>query len=486
MYSVLSRVLNVALTNQNMISEEDATHVRTWWLSLANRTTDAKKILSVAHLLEDQEERTIAACRKGFLQRETLNLLIEETILPRWKQGLPKLVQIADQMLPRAHVVPRFNKFDEIEKAVKQMQEGLALKPEDELSKTLPTKLTKPKPSASRQPQNPLPGDNTPPGQSIDPENTLDLGSMEFFPKNPNGIGPASTIGVSTPNAIQRSPYDLLGPGTKLGRCVLAELLGEGANGKVYRAVHQTLNISVAIKVLKQNDQNEIHAKMLQRFQREAQSLARLNHPNILRILDFDMKPLPHLVLEYVEGWSLTELIQQSGSLRFDRALQIALDAANGLNAAKNMGIVHRDIKPANMLLSRDGKLKLADFGLALKVDADQDSYKEPIGTVSYISPEQIQSPNKVDHRSDMYSLGASLYHAVTGRVPFITKNPFEGMMMHLQAAPVPPHEIAPQVPIAVSDDQPAWPDDEYAFRFDGRNECYERSDRSWIGSEET
>src|SRR5262249_626153 len=147
-------------------------------------------------------------------------------------------------------------------------------------------------------------------------------------------------------------------------------------------------------------------------LKREAQVLARLNHPNIVRVWDYEDHPkYPCLILELIEGLSLGELIEQSGRLRLNRATDLILQSAEGLAAAHKLGVIHRDVKPANILIGKDGIAKVADFGLAflstrelLETEEQTPDPKGVVGTPAYMAPEQFLAPAKVDHRSDIYS----------------------------------------------------------------------------------
>jgi serine/threonine protein kinase len=161
------------------------------------------------------------------------------------------------------------------------------------------------------------------------------------------------------------------------------------------------------------------------------------------------------MVLEYVEGMSLAELILQSGRLRLDRALRIILQVAEALAAAHRLGVVHRDVKPGNILVTKDGQAKLADLGLAVivgKQNAPVTPTTGMAGTVAYMSPEQAGSAMAVDHRSDIYGLGATFYHAVTGQMPFTGRSAMEVMLKHAQEPPVPPHQLATDLDPAASE----------------------------------
>lgn len=263
-----------------------------------------------------------------------------------------------------------------------------------------------------------------------------------------------SSVG-STLIASDRESAKRVAPavGTVLGKCLLMEQAGRGSSCIVYRAIHNTLKVQVAVKVLLPWTFDD--PSQLQGFvEGEAQLLARLNHPAILRILDFDQeKGHPYLVLEYVDGLTLSQLIAQSGALQPKAALKITKQLAQGLDYARKHGVIHRDIKPGNILLSRDGQAKIADLGLA-KVTSDEQSAPTlnndaPIvGTPAYISPEQVLADKAVDFRSDIYSLGASLFEAVTGSRPFEAPTPLDLMLKHV-------HEEAPSADQFIPDLHP-------------------------------
>jgi hypothetical protein len=244
--------------------------------------------------------------------------------------------------------------------------------------------------------------------------------------------------------------------GMSLGKCLLTEEIGRGGSSVVFRGLHRALGIPVAVKVLLGGSPAESRVQTL--FRREARLLARLNHPNIIRVLDFeDEGAFPYLVLEYVEGLSLGELIQQSGRLQSDRAVDLFLQVCRGLSFAAEAGVIHRDVKPQNILLARDGAAKVADLGLAQVVEGRLNGQFQSnlstamlVGTVAYMSPEQAAG-SRLDHRSDIYSLGATLYHAVTGRVPFRGKAPTQVLLKHASEPPTPPHLVAPHVSAALS-----------------------------------
>jgi serine/threonine protein kinase len=271
-------------------------------------------------------------------------------------------------------------------------------------------------------------------------------------------VSPDTTVVIRAPGADRpaATPADaVLTAGTVLGKCVLHERIGRGSSGIVFRGVHQTLKIPVAVKVLHiDGDDQDVR----RRLRAEARLLARLNHPNVVRVWDFDdAGEFPYVVLEYVQGLTLADLMNQSGRLLTPWAARVIGQVAEGLAAAEKIGIVHRDVKPANILLARDGTAKLADLGLAMMISGRISTLNQPrqrealAGTVAYMAPEQADAAADVDFRADIYALGATFYHALTGRMPFTGRSPVEILRRHATMPPEPPHEIVPDVPPAAS-----------------------------------
>ncbi len=230
----------------------------------------------------------------------------------------------------------------------------------------------------------------------------------------------------------------------------LVQKIGRGAMGTVYKAIHKGLHRVVAIKILRRDlvaDKTQI-----ERLKREAQLLADLDHPNIVRAFDAgESNGFPYLVMEYVEGDTLREYIAKSGTLGDEEALRITRAMADALEKARRMGVVHRDVKPGNILISKSGTPKLMDLGLAKgPLDPGLTQHGATVGTPQFMSPEQAESPDKADTRSDIYSLGASLYAMVTGRPPFEGSTLAEIIMKVMSQQPVPPRvrnvEVSPEV----------------------------------------
>jgi serine/threonine protein kinase len=249
-----------------------------------------------------------------------------------------------------------------------------------------------------------------------------------------------------------------LAVGDTVGRCLLTEPLGRGSSSAVFRALHQGLNVSVAVKVL-QFDAGVAPHHAYEQLRTEARLLAQLSHPHIVRVLDFEEDPAqPYLVLEMIEGPSLSELIRQSGRLSLERTCEVIGQTADGLAAVWELGAVHRDVKPGNILLTRGGAAKLADLGTAVLLEDlasgdELEATTDPVsGTAAYLAPEQFLAPSTVDRRADIYALGATFYEAVTGRRPFDGRSRADVMIKHAKDKPIPPHELVPELGPRISE----------------------------------
>lgn len=240
----------------------------------------------------------------------------------------------------------------------------------------------------------------------------------------------------------------ILRPGTFLqDRYEILEQIGSGGMSVVYKAKCHKLNRLVAIKVLKEEFCND--SSFVSKFKMEAQSAAGLSHPNIVSVYDvIDEGKLHYIVMELIEGITLKSYIQKKGRLEIKETIGIAIQVAQGIAAAHEQHIIHRDIKPQNMIISRDGKVKVADFGIARAVSA-QTMTSSAMGSVHYISPEQARGGFS-DERSDIYSLGVTMYEMVTGRVPFDGDNTVAIALAHLEDAVVPPSVYNPEIPMSL------------------------------------
>jgi len=247
----------------------------------------------------------------------------------------------------------------------------------------------------------------------------------------------------------------LIGRAIGQGKYIMEALIGSGAAGAVYRAQHRDLRRTVAIKVLHPHYQNDL--AFMKRFHGEALAASRLDHPNIMRVIDFGQEEdgLVYIVMEFLSGKPLQTVLDEEGRLDRGRAIEILLQVCAGLTCAHESGIVHRDIKPDNIVLvpGRDdeGKtieiVKVCDFGIAAlqNVRGEENEYQLSAsvicGTPEYMSPEQGRGQS-VDARTDVYACGIMLYELLTGRPPFLAENPIETLLKHAREAPVPPSQL--------------------------------------------
>ncbi len=240
----------------------------------------------------------------------------------------------------------------------------------------------------------------------------------------------------------------MLKEGTFLGdRYEILEKIGSGGMADVYKARDHKLNRLVAIKVLKAefcNDKN-----FVSKFKAEAQAAAGLSHPNIVNIYDVgDEDETHYIVMELVEGITLKQYIEKKKKLDIRESIGITIQVAQGIGAAHEQHIIHRDIKPQNVIISRDGKVKVTDFGIA-KIASSQTINSDAVGSVYYFSPEQARG-GYCDERSDIYSLGITLYEMLTGTVPFDGDSTVAVALAHLQTDIIPPRELEPMIPISL------------------------------------
>lgn len=221
--------------------------------------------------------------------------------------------------------------------------------------------------------------------------------------------------------------------------------LGSGAMGTVYKARQLSLNRIVALKILPPNLAED--KKYIARFLREAKLAAKLNHPNIIYVIDVgESQDVYYYAMEFVEGRTLKQIVDEEGPLPEKDILRMAIQVTDALDHAYSYGIVHRDVKPANIMLTNDGVVKLCDFGLARPIHIQSKATKTVIaGTPHYIAPEQIRDDN-VDIRADIYSLGATIYYLATGRPPFTGETPALVMTKHLYEHPRPPRDLNPAI----------------------------------------
>ncbi len=221
--------------------------------------------------------------------------------------------------------------------------------------------------------------------------------------------------------------------GKVIGGCQILERLASGGMGVVYKAKQLKLGRIVAVKVLSEDLARD--RKYVHRFLREAQSAAELNHGNIVHIIDVgEINSIFYIIMEFVDGSNLRDILDVQNVLDAERVLEIALQASQALQHAHKRGIIHRDIKPENIMITREGIVKIADLGLAKKIHPDRrdkgiTQTKAIMGTPYYMGPEQIKDFREVDGRTDIYSLGVTMFRALTGQVPFDGRTPVEVMI---------------------------------------------------------
>jgi serine/threonine-protein kinase len=254
------------------------------------------------------------------------------------------------------------------------------------------------------------------------------------------------TLGWSS-DSIDTPVRDLTG--VTLGDFQVNRLLGRGGMGEVYLATQISLNRPVALKVL--------HTRLLSkpaylmRFEAEATAVAKLNHPNIVHVYTLGyIDQVRFIAMEYVEGTNLREYIGRKGALDFPLALSIMRQAGQAIGVAGEVGLVHRDIKPENILLTRKGRVKVADFGLCRDLGSERLHVTQPgttMGTPLYMSPEQAQG-RQLDHRSDLYSLGVTFYHMLTGEPPFRADSAVALAMKHVSEQPLGLRVHRPDIPV--------------------------------------
>ena len=255
-------------------------------------------------------------------------------------------------------------------------------------------------------------------------------------------LGAAVRIVKTVPPPRQIPGYKLIGR------------LGAGAMATVYKARQLSLNRLVAVKILPKKF--SLNPEFVKRFYAEGRAAAKLNHPNIVAALDVGRHGDTHyFIMEYVEGHTVYEHLVKEGPYSEAEALAIAIQVAQALNHAHKAGLIHRDVKPKNILITNDGVAKLADMGLARAVsdrEAAEAEAGKAFGTPYYIAPEQIRGKVNIDLRADIYSFGCTLFHMVTGRVPFEGPDISSILLKHLDEPAVPPDHINHQLTTGISE----------------------------------
>ncbi|MGH8966372.1 MAG: Stk1 family PASTA domain-containing Ser/Thr kinase, partial [Actinomycetes bacterium] len=238
-------------------------------------------------------------------------------------------------------------------------------------------------------------------------------------------------------------------------RYELGEVLGYGGMSEVHKGRDVRLGRDVAVKVLRADLARD--PQFQERFRREAQNAAALNHPAIVAVYDTgetrtEHGPLPYIVMEYVDGRTLRDIVKTEGPLPGQRAMEIMADVSAALDFSHRHGIIHRDVKPANVMITRTGAVKVMDFGIARAIHDGQAAVTQTaavIGTAQYLSPEQARG-EQVDARSDVYAAGCVLYELITGDPPFTGDSPVAVAYQHVREDPTPPSHQNPEVSAAM------------------------------------
>lgn len=233
------------------------------------------------------------------------------------------------------------------------------------------------------------------------------------------------------------------------GRYELLEKIGDGGMAVVYKGKDKLLNRYIAVKILRPEFTKD--ATFVENFKRESQAAAGLSHPNIVGVYDVGREGnINYIVMELIEGRALSDIIEEEAPMDYRKVIDITKQVAAALKVAHRNKIIHRDVKPHNIMITNDGVVKLADFGIARAVnDATLSTGNKIIGSVHYFSPEQARG-NYVDERSDIYSLGIVMYEMLTGKVPFDGDNPVSIALKHINEEITPPSELVPGIPPAL------------------------------------
>ena len=254
--------------------------------------------------------------------------------------------------------------------------------------------------------------------------------------------------------------------GTTVGGCQIEAHTGRGASGTVYEAVQLSLKRTVALKILAPRFAQ--NPAFIRRFLEEARAAARLNHPNLVQVYDAgEDQGRYYITMEYVAGGTIEELLAQRQDVEVETVLHMGIDAAQALSYAEERGIVHRDIKPANLLIGSNGTVKICDLGIALDLGASSGDSARPAGSPRYMAPEQIDGNGVIDHRADIYALGATLYRMLAGQPPHDGATTEAILAAKLRTDPTPLRDLVPEIPATIANTVMRMiarsPDDRYA-----------------------
>jgi len=284
-------------------------------------------------------------------------------------------------------------------------------------------------------------------GPTLVPDQPTVISNLPPLPPQPVSVPPQADVWPGGPPK--------LGPGTVLGQFELLDCVGGGGMGRVFRARDTGLDRVVALKVL--SPEQAADPETLLRFRNEARSAARLNHDNIVQVYHVgEAQGLPYIVFEFIDGVNVRALVEQKGPLGLAEAISYTFQVAEALAHAASRQVVHRDVKPSNILIMPEGQVKLIDMGLARLQRLDQQAADltasgVTLGTFDYISPEQARDPRNADVRSDIYSLGCTLFFMLTGRPPFPAGTVLQKLLQHQGDEPADVRQFRPELPEEVS-----------------------------------
>jgi serine/threonine protein kinase len=236
-------------------------------------------------------------------------------------------------------------------------------------------------------------------------------------------------------------------PLKSVGEYDLAEKIAEGGMGTIWRGLHRQTGEVVAVKIVPASMAN--NAVLQKRFEQEFKAAEKLSHPNIVRAIEYGHEgSTPYIVMEFVPGESIGQRIERDGRIPEREAIDLVVQAANGLFHAHRRGMIHRDVKPDNIMITPDGKAKLADLGLVKETESDLNLTRtgRGLGTPHFMAPEQFRNAKNADKRCDIYSLGATLYMMVTGELPFKSCGPLDAWMKKIHNEITPPRKLVPEL----------------------------------------
>lgn len=438
-------LLKIIASHPNL-SETDYRALEAWWLNDRHGDENAVDFMVRQGVFVKDAYRSIDMLRKGMLTYcDPMRIFGEHghQRLHEYAQNVgfndPKSDPTSRSKLDsRGRIIPQANS------RLKDVKEWLAKRAEVKQTATIPTPMDLDTVQSTHAPVHATPAVN--------------MGSRSLTTPGSRSLQPLPPITDRPSQMLDRKKFPEVGE--QYGKYFLTEEVARGGTAVVFRALNRSLNSTVAVKVLKidrEEGMTDDQAQMLESLRREAQLLARFNHPNLVRVYDLEEDaPFPFLVLEFVDGLSLFDMLAHVGRLRLDRAIRIITTVTEGLSAAqRKIGLVHRDVKPGNILLARDGCIKLADLGLAMTTDTWTGNANASsgviAGTAAYMAPE-LCTTGEVDFRTDIYSLGATFYHAVVGEMPFKGKNRMEIMLKHTKENPIPPHHLIAGLDTSVSE----------------------------------